>query len=387
MAKKKKEPKVEKVFDSKNDKSADSSAEGIIQPDENAASNVDDFLGKETPEDHLTEKQKAKLEKLNNVKSKISKILQSSNIEIVDENFNDDYDYGSAENVDGQSQQDYDSLKALYGGKEKGKKDEITLTIDDFDYTYIGQYLEEYDLMHMKNIKKVRIQKKHSPKLKKFLIIASMVIVVAVGAFLGFYFTREIPVYLKAVTLNQNERSYYVNEKFDYTGLYFLAEYSDGTVKKVKLESKYFNNDLTTGKIEKTGELNEEIVFANNGTANLVFSYEGFNVDYVVTVVKKVETGVSAIYTSGLYKLGVNGLITKDCLKIFMEYGDYGTELVDFSQSITVTVDGVRCAYTNDGYKVTNGTTAESRIVIRCGSFEVQLDKTKDFVSSKKDIT
>lgn len=380
MAKKKKEPKVEKVFDSKNSKSTEAEAKQDASVDENTASNVDDFLGKETPEDHLTEKQKAKLEKLNNVKSKISKILQSSNIEIVDENFDDDYDYGSAENIDGQSQQDYDSLKALYGGKEKNKKAEVTLTIDDFDYTYIGQYLEEYDLMHLKNIKKVRIQKKRSPKLKKFLIIATMVVVVAVGAFLGFYFTREVPVYLKGVTINQNERSYYVNQKFDYTGLYLLAEYSDGTVKRVKLESKYFNNDLTTGKIERTGEENDEIMFANNGTANLVFTYQGFNVEYTVNVIRKVETGIHAIYTSGIFELGVNGYITNELLNIFIEYGEYGEELVDFSQSISITVDGVRCVYTNDGYKVIDGTNADSVIVIRSGNFEITLDKTKNYL-------
>lgn len=380
MAKKKKEPKVEKVFDSKNSKSTEAETKQDASVDENAASNVDDFLGKETPEDHLTEKQKAKLEKLNNVKSKISKILQSSNIEIVDENFDDEYDYGSAENVDGQSQQDYDSLKALYGGKEKNKKAEVTLTIDDFDYTYIGQYLEEYDLMHLKNIKKVKIQKKRSPKLKKFLIIATMVVVVAVGAFLGFYFTREVPVYLKGVTINQNERSYYVNQKFDYTGLYLLAEYSDGTVKKVKLESKYFNNDLTTGKIERTGEENDEIMFANNGTANLVFTYQGFNVEYTVNVIRKVETGIHAIYTSGIFELGVNGFITNELLNIFIEYGEYGEELVDFSQSISVIVDNERCAYTNDGYRVIRGTNADSVIVIRSGNFEITLDKTKNYL-------
>ena len=62
MAKKKKEPKIEKVFDNKND----AQPEDAKKPEE-TSSNVDDFLGKETPEDHLTEKQKAKLEKINNV--------------------------------------------------------------------------------------------------------------------------------------------------------------------------------------------------------------------------------------------------------------------------------------------------------------------------------
>lgn len=374
MAKKKKEPKIEKVFESKTD-----SLDENKKP-EDSSSNVDDFLGKETPEDHLTEKQKAKLEKINNVKSKISKILQSSNIEIVDENFDDDYDYGSAENVDGQSQQDYDSLKALYGGKEKGKKAEVTLTIDDFDYMYIGQYLEEYDLMHMKNIKKVRIQKKKSPKLKKFLIISSLVLIAGVGAFLGFFFTRKTPAYLKQVTLSQTERSYYIDEKFDYTGIYLIAEYSDGRIERIKLDSKYFNSDLSTGKIERSGEENNEILFANSGTANLVFSYEGFNVEYTVNIARKTESGIHALYTEGLFNIGINGLITTDYLKIFIDYGDFGVECVNFSQSILVYVDDERCIYTNEGYRVLNGVNEHSKIVIRSGNFEITLDRTKNYV-------
>ena len=261
MAKKKKEPKVEKVFESKKETEA---TEEVKQSDE-IKSDVDDILGKETPEDHLTERQKNKLEKLNNVKHKISKILQSQNIEIVDENFDDDYDYSSADNVDGQSQQDYDSLKAMFGGKDKNKKQEVTLTIDDFDYMYVGQYLEEYDLMHMKNIKKVRIQKKRSPKLRKFLIISAMVVVAAIGGVLGFFLTRKVPVYLKAVTLNQSERQYNVDDAFDDTGLYFIAEYSDGTIKRVKLDLSYFNSDLSTGRFDrKTDENTDEIIFVNN---------------------------------------------------------------------------------------------------------------------------
>ena len=36
------------------------------------------------------------------------------------------------------SQEDYDSLKSQYGsGGKDGKKNEVTLTIDDFDYTYL----------------------------------------------------------------------------------------------------------------------------------------------------------------------------------------------------------------------------------------------------------
>lgn len=373
MAKKKKEPKIEKVFGNNDDlindnKNSESSKEQV-------KSDIEEFLGvEESPEDKLSEKQKKKLEKINSVKSKISKILKTSNIEIVDENFDDDYDYGGAETADGQSQQDYDSLKALYSGKDKNKKQEVTLTIDDFDYMYIGQYLEEYDLMHMKNIKKVRIQKKRSPKLKKFFIISSLVLIVSLGVVLGFFLTRETPVYLKSVSLNKNSRDYYVEQEFDFRGLYFIAEYSDGSIEKISLNSSYFNSEQSTGRIEKTGDNNEDIVFVSNGTANLVFTYKGFNVDYVVSVSKKIDSGFHASYTEGLFNLSEGEYITKDFLTLYVTYQNIGNEPVDFSKSFVVKVDGEICEYSSQaqGYQVSKktGTTKDSVITISYSNYE-----------------
>lgn len=379
MARKKKEPKVEKVFKGKDDEKAEVQVDEI-ETKEVSGSNIDDFLGKEeeAPEDKLSEKQKNKLEKINAVKSKISKILQSSNIEIVDENFDDDYESGDGPGAI--SQEDFDSLKSMYGaGGEKGKKAETTLTIDDFDYTYVGQYLEEYDLMHMKNIKKVKIQRKKNPKLKKFLMVASLVIVIAVGSVLAFLFTRKTPVFLEAVTLNQTSRSYYTNEYFDETGLYFIAQYSDGSSKRVKLEHSHFNTDLSTGKFERIGEEEKEIVFVNNGTANLVFSYEGFNVNYEVTVKKKTETGLKAIYAKeGIFNILPNGVITQDLLRVFIEYEGIGEQFEAYSSSnaVSVTVDGVPCSKSSDGYVCEFGTNSSSRIVVKYLSYELTLDNS-----------
>jgi len=379
--KKKKEPKVEKVFKGKNDETAEV-VEEEKPAEEESVSNVEVFLNaEETPEDDgLTEKQRNKIDKINAVKSKISKILQSSNIEIVDENFDDDYESSDTPGVI--SQEDFDSLKSMYGGKEKGKANEVTLTIDDFDYTYIGQYLEEYDLMHMKNIKRVKIQRKRSPKMKKFLLAASLVVIIAVGAVAAFFFTRKTPVYLKSVSLNQTTRSYYIDEKFDYTGLYLLAEYSDGEVKRIKLENSHFNNDLSTGKIERVGEDSEDILFVNNGTANLVFTYEGFNVDYEVTVKRKTDTGLSAIYSRGIFNIPTNGTISTDILKVFVNYGELGKELVKYSAStgVSVYVDGQKCTPTADGYSVPSGTVSESLIIVKYLGYELILDNSKTIV-------
>ena len=376
--KKKKEPKVEQVFESKTDDQVEV-VEETTQSEE-VSSGVDDFLGKnESPEDKLSEKQKNKLEKLNNVKNKISKILQASNIEIIDENFDDDYESGSGPISDEQAQQDYDSLKAMFGGKDKNKSAEVTLTIDDFDYTYIGQYLEEYDLMHMKNIKRVKIIRKKSPKLRKFLLIASAVLFVVIGAVMAVLFTRQEPVYLKNVTLNQMGRNYYFNDKFDYTGLYFIAEYSDGSTQRVKLEASHFNMDLST-RIERIGDSNENLVFSYNNNANLVFTYQGFNVNYAVVVEKKQELGVHALYTSKVFNIEDGGYITNNCLDVYLEYEDLGVEIVTLSSDFILEIDGVVCYYTKDGYKVTGGTNADSVIVLKYGDLSVTLDKNLNYV-------
>ena len=382
MARKKKEPKVEKVFKGKDDENAEVKLDVVETEDFSSGSDIDDFLGvEEAPEEKLSEKQKNKLEKINAVKSKISKILQSSNIEIIDENFDDEYE--SSDKPGAISQEDFDSLKSQYGAGKDGKKAEVTLTIDDFDYTYVGQYLEEYDLMHMKNIKRVKIQRKKNPKLKKLLIAASVVLAIAGGAVAAFFVTRKTPVVLESVILNQTSRSYYTNEEFDETGLYFIAQYSDGSTKKVKLEQTHFNSELSTGKFERIGEEKKEIVFVNNGTANLVFSYQGFNVNYEVTIKKKTEVGMKVIYSKeGIFNIQPGGLITEDLLRIFIKYEGIGDGYLKYSKSsnVTIFVDGAKCNQTEDGYVVENGTTSASQIVVRYLSYEIILDSSTEIL-------
>ena len=377
--KKKKEPKVEKVFENKTEETP---VDENIQPT-GQSSDVDEFLGttEETPDDGLTESQKNKLEKLNYVKNKISKILQSSNIEIVDENFDDEYESASGSGGT-YSQEDLDSLKAMFGDKDKGAKSEITLTIDDFDYSYIGQYLEEYDLMHMKNIKRVKIIRKKSPKLRKFMMISSLVLIAAIGSISAFVFTRPKPVYLKAVTLNQTERVYYLNDKFDYTGLYFIAEYSDGRVEKIKLDTSHFNGDMST-RIERAGENNEDIVFSYPNNANLVFTYQGFNVAYDVSVAKKAEIGILALYTKGIFNIEANGYITNDYLDFYINYEDVGVEIAEFSGNFQLFVDGIECVFeAKKGFKIVNGTHINSIIEIKYGVFSVELNNLTSYVQS-----
>ena len=390
--KKKKEPKIEQVFESK--------AEEPIDIPESTGDDIKDFLGiEEYPDDdNLTETQRSKKQKLDSVKSKISKILQSQNIEIVDENFGDEYEKDTIETSE-KSEQDYDALKSLYGEDKKNKKQELTLTLDDFDYTYIGQYLEEYDLTRMKNIKRVKLIRKKNPKLKKFLITASIVLVLAGGGVLTFFLTREKPVYLKSVTLNQTERSYYLNEVFDYTGLYFIAEYSDGRKENIELTNTHLNEHMTT-KIDKTGEDKQDIMFKSLGTANLYFTYNGFNVEYIVNVVKKEEKGFSLLYTDAIFDLNKDDYITADMIQLVVDYASYGKEFITLSQindAYEISVDGHICTFDKDnGFLINADVKSDSRFIIRGKNLikddddnsvimYIELDRNLNYMTAQKE--
>ena len=385
FGKKKKEPKVEKVFESSSEEEQLSSANNSAGDEDEAknktSEDLNDFFGvqeEEVEEDSsLTAAQKEQVERLNTVKSKISKILQSSNIEIIDENIGDEYETEASSGGSVRSQQDYDSLKSLFGDRDKNKQ-ELTLTIDEFDYTYVGQYLEEFDLMHIKSIKRVKLQRKYPKKLKKVLIAASIIMVIGLGAFFGFYFTREVPVYLKGISLSQTEHDYYVNDIFDYTGLYLNLEYSNGNVKKIKLEEKHLKD--ITGKIERIGENGKDIQFVSGTTANLIFTYEGYDATYTVNILKKREIGLSALYSNRLFDLDADELISDTDLLLMIIYESYGEELISMSSSgLVVKVDGNVCTYVkNQGYKTPVAITATSVITIEHGGYTLSIAYSSD---------
>lgn len=386
--KKKKEPKVEKVFDSSSSEEQVSNAQNSTDAEVDDAKNktsedLNDFFGvqEEEEDSNLTPAQKEQIERINAVKSKISKILQSSNIEIIDENIGDEYESGSGAAKEF-NQQEYDSLNT--GFSQKNKTKELTLTIDEFDYTYVGQYLEEFDLMHIKSIKRIRLQRKYPKKLKKFLIAASIILVIGLGAFLGFYLTREKPVYLKNVTLSQTGHDYFVNEIFEYTGLYLNLEYSDGRVERVKLKEEHLKD--ITGKIERIGEDGKDIQFVSGTTASLVFTYQGFDATYTINILKKKEIGLSAIYTEGLFKLKANDYINDKNLLLMVVYDSYGEEHISMSMAgLKLKVDGVECSYVkNQGFKLTADMTNSSVITIEHSEFtlDIAYDANTNYVTS-----
>lgn len=394
FGRKKKEPKVEKVFDDKTEKEESSqnqeNTNGDAENQEQQLTGLEEFEdpnAEVNEDDGLTEIQKQKYEKLGNVKDKISKILKSSNVEIVDENIGDEYDLDYATDSEKQQQQDYDSLKALFGNKDKSKKQELTLTIDDFDYTYVGQYIDEYDLMHMKGIKKVRLQRKYPKHLKKFLIAACVVLIAGLGGFLGYYFTRETPVYLKSVALNQTENNYYIYENFDYTGLYLIAEYSNGVKQYIPLNGNYLVDII--GRVERNGD---DIQFTGGTLAELTFSYQGFNVKYSVNILEKIKEGLIALYSPGFFNLQSGEYITDDYLKILCDYGDYGQELLDLSSSeIELYVNDTKLNYVTNsgenksGFLLTENLTKSSTIRVSYQGIELEFtyDEMNNFARIK----
>ena len=314
----------------------------------------------------LTEKQIQKQNEIETVRSKISQILKSSNIEIVDENFGDEYDLDESD-AQKQSQQDYDTLKALFGEKDRNKKDELTLTIDDFDYTYVGKYIEEFDLMHLKTIKHIKLKNPYAKKIKKALIAASLVVVVAVGAVCGFMFTKTEPVVLKSVTLSQNASyaNFYEKDYFNFDGLKLKLEYSNGVREEKDLT--YNHLILTEGGSVERIDAAETIQFLG-GDVRMTFSYEGFNLLYNVEVKEKVLVGISARTADGIYSLKKDDYINaENQLVVLFEYDGFGFSKDGDLDNITINVDGIACgAYNADrkGWLVSADINKNSKIQI-----------------------
>ena len=102
----KKEPKIEKVFDSSSN--AENADIDELKPEKDVQEMSDEeklILGVDDKnENELTEAQKEKLEDLSTVKDKLAKLLKASNIEIIDENFGDEYEASSAVSTEGKQQ-------------------------------------------------------------------------------------------------------------------------------------------------------------------------------------------------------------------------------------------------------------------------------------------
>ena len=110
---------------------------------------------------------------------------------------------------------------------------------------------------------------------------------------------------------------------------------------------------------------------------------EGFNVNYEVTVKKKTETGLKAIYTDGIFQIEAGGvLVPRDLIWVFVKYEGIGEGYMEHSANngVSIYVDGAKCEQTADGYVVQNGTTSASQILIKYGSYELLLDNSLEMV-------
>lgn len=342
--KKKKEPKVEKLFDDAEAKNREGEGTENDGAEQKRELSDDDklILGVGRDENEMSESQKRQMEQLGSVKDKISKILKSSNIEIVDENIGDEYESGGAEG-DAKQQQDYDSLKALFGAADDKKSKELTLTIDDYDYTYTGQYLDEFDMVHVKGIKKIRLQNKYAKRIRKIALISSLVLFVAGAGVAAFFIFRKTPVYLKSISLNQLEGNYYVYDDFDYDGLYIIAEYSNGKKERIKLQPSHLVDKVGNIAVGSDGET---LQFTGTIPATLTFSYGGKTVDYSVIVNNKRPSGLKAKYTEGLFKLNAGDSINSTNLKLLQKYSNFNPTYFDYDNSdVEIYINGTICQY------------------------------------------
>lgn len=334
-------------------------------------------------EQELTESQKQKLQQLDSVKSKISKILKSGNIEIIDENAGDEYDDEEVSDTsDKKKQQDYDSLKAVFGGKNKNKKQELTLTIDDFDYTYVGKYVEEYDLIHRKNIKKIKLPNKALKIVKKVAIIVVLIGALIGGIVFAINFTKEPAYFLDKVTLSRETQTYFTNESFDFTGLYLQLTYTNGKSsysQQTPLKIDYFSQANSKGNFNAG---RNTITFTGGSEVTLGFIYGGKLCNMLISIQNKNSTGLTVKYTNGMFDLEAGSVITSKNLFALVNYENYNSELLNLN-SLSLKVDGVTQIYDSEkeGFVLSRATTHSSVIEVSANAnsrYKVELKYQED---------
>lgn len=360
---------------------------------------------KEEPtEEELSPQEKEKLSRLNKVKSKIAQMLKSSNVEIIDENEGDEYEYETGSAGDKKKQeQDYDALKARFGAGGKNKKEELTLTIDDFDYTYIGKYVDEYDIIHMRDIKRIKLPNKHKKLIKRLSFAAAAIVVIVVASIITYNIVRVKPEYLQSVSLSQATQTYYKNEYFDYTGIYMVAKYSTGRVARLPLTASNYV-DCSGGYVEESYD--KTLLRFTGGSGTLLhFEFDGFvgesnastSLILSITIVEKKEDGLNVMYSDGIFDLKSGDLINSDYLLPLVEYQDYNdrevysTKLSLSDVNIKVIIDGNVIGYdsVNKGFVVESDILPTSKIEVsyyikgKDETVVVELDRTKNNVSAK----
>ena len=386
----------------KKSKEAESQA-----PEENSEEKKDDSApqpeakpaGEEKKEDEnqideskLSEKEKEKLDKLKNIKSKISRILQSSDIEIVDENEGDDYESEAEGSSDiAKQQQDYDILKAKFGKGNKDKKEEVTLTIDDFDFTYVGKYVDEYDLIHMKNIKRIKLPNKHKKLIKRLILATSIIIALSVAGIVGYNMTKAKPEVLVSVSLSQKTQKYFENESFDFTGLYLTEVYSTGRINVIDLsESNYrVHKGGYASAYKKTGGVLDRLIFTGKSNVTIYFQHGGFGMDdnyqdliMNITVLKKEEKSITVKYSNGIFDLQGGDVINSEYLIPLIDYENYNSNKISLdSSNLKVIVDGRTLLYNKNlkGFELPEGVNITKDSIINIRYDVVSTTETKTF--------
>lgn len=375
------EEKEEKVEDESILKDLAAQKGEILEPDENA----------------LSPKEQAKRKKINSLRAKISQMLQSNNVEIIDENEGDEYEVAGSGGSSGDTakqQQDYDSLKAQYGGSGKKKKEELTLTIDDFDYTYVGKYVEEYDIIHLKSIKKIKLPNPHAKLIKRLSFACLGVVVIVIASFIAYSILRVKPEYLESVSLTQSNQVYYRGEYFDCTGIYFKAEYSTGRVEYTPVTIEDW-----TGSIGIVTNTSKGLLFDGGTAATLKFHFHGFvgenptvntDLELSITVRDRSESGIGAVYTDGIFNLKSGDTITSKHLIPLVEYDKYaeqGSAMLSLDM-VKLNIDGTDYSYNSSekGFVLTADITESSKIKViylTNSAYEVELINGANSVTSR----
>ena len=150
------------------------------------------------------------------------------------------------------------------------------------------------------------------------------------GIIFAVNFTAEPAYYLSSISLSQYEQSYFVNENFDYTGIYIYATYSNGKnsyTETISLKNDYYRASLSRGAF--TADSRSNITFNQGTEAYLGFSYGGLTCTIKINIKTKIEESLTVKYTNGLFELSSGDTISNRNLFALIDYSNYNSELLE----------------------------------------------------------
>lgn len=247
----------------------------------------------------------------------------------------------------------------------------------------IARYNSELDFQINRKIKKVHYPKTKTQKLIITIAICACVVLATLGLVFGLQ-DHTPPVTLARITLSQPIKNnvyqvgnVYVNDELNYSNIFLICEYSDGSIQKKELT----RNMLSTSSTKFDNQSNK---FVESGNIEFNVNYQGQNLklNYVVEDYTLESISCYAPQMDGTYNI----LATTQTLDISKSiiltatYSNGRTTMIDFA-SCTYNHAGIaQPANLTDGMIDISGLVSGRTYAVTISYAEGEVTKTAEFI-------